>query len=161
MWGRVIDVADGHAARRLSLDTILAGGPIRLDPVRQVRLGRQVGKVLGWIHSPQRPTSGPVIDCSKPSAMAFPDQSWACVEWQFDSTKNEMHLWFNGTLLADADIIGKGTRCGEQRDLGKPWTGPAFDTLTLAAAISGFDRPARDVVRRSRGQHPAPRLPQP
>jgi hypothetical protein len=66
--------------------------------------------------------------------MAFPDQSWACVEWQFDSSKNEMHLWFNGTLVADADIIGTGTRCVNSGDLGKPWTGPAYDTLALGWA---------------------------
>ena len=63
--------------------------------------------------------------------MAFPSQRWACVEWEFDGNKNEMHLWFDGALLADADIVGQGTRCVNSGDLGKPWTAPTFANLIL------------------------------
>ncbi len=132
MWGRVMMWLTATPPGAYHWNTILAGGPIPgSTQYARYGWGGQVGKVLAGYTVHNGPTSGPVIDCSKPSAMAFPDQSWACVEWQFDSTKNEMHLWFNGTLLADADIIGKGTRCVNSGDLGKPWTGPAFDTLTL------------------------------
>jgi hypothetical protein len=71
------------------------------------------------------------MDCSKPSASAFPSQKWVCVEWQFDGTKNEMHLWFDGTLLSDVDVVGMGTRCVNNADLGKPWAAPAFSFLSL------------------------------
>jgi hypothetical protein len=93
--------------------------------------GGQNGKVLAGYTVRTTPSGAASVDCSKPSAMAFPTQRWACVEWEFDGNKNEMHLWFDGALLADADIVGQGTRCVNGGDLGKPWTAPTFANLIL------------------------------
>jgi hypothetical protein len=71
------------------------------------------------------------IDCSNPSASAFPSGRWVCVEWEFDGPKNAMHLWFDGALLSDVDVNGMGTRCVANADLGKPWTAPNFSFLSL------------------------------
>ncbi|MEA2699497.1 MAG: hypothetical protein QOI66_3768 [Myxococcales bacterium] len=93
--------------------------------------GGQFGKVLAGYTVRTTPAGSATTDCSKPSAMAIPAQRWVCVEWEFDGNKNEMHLWFDGALLADADIVGMGNRCVNQGDLGKPWAGPIFSNQTL------------------------------
>ena len=94
--------------------------------------GGQFGKVLaGYTVRTAQTATTATIDCSKPSASAFPSGKWVCVEWKFDGTKNEMHLWFDGTLLTDVDIVGMGTRCVNNADLGKPWAAPTFSFLSL------------------------------
>jgi hypothetical protein len=94
--------------------------------------GGQFGKVLaGYTVRTAQTAMTATIDCSNPSASAFPSQRWVCVEWEFDGTKNEMHLWFDGTLLSDVDVVGMGTRCVNNADLGKPWSAPSFSFLSL------------------------------
>jgi hypothetical protein len=94
--------------------------------------GGQFGKVLaGYTVRTMQTAPTATMDCSKPSASAFPSQRWVCVEWQFDGTKNEMHLWFDGTLLGDVDVVGMGTRCVNNADLGKPWAAPDFSFLSI------------------------------
>lgn len=94
--------------------------------------GGQFGKVLaGYTVRTTQTATTATMDCSNPSASAFPSQKWVCVEWQFDGTKNEMHLWFDGTLLTDVDVVGMGTRCVNNADLGKPWSAPTFSFLSL------------------------------
>jgi hypothetical protein len=94
--------------------------------------GGQFGKVLaGYTVRTAQTAMTATMDCSKPSASAFPSQKWVCVEWQFDGAKNEMHLWFDGALLTDVDVVGMGTRCVSNTDLGKPWAAPTFSFLSL------------------------------
>ncbi|HVU49764.1 MAG TPA: hypothetical protein VHL80_03700, partial [Polyangia bacterium] len=94
--------------------------------------GGQFGKVLaGYTVRTSQTATTATMDCSNPSASAFPSQKWVCVEWQFDGVKNEMHLWFDGTLLKDVDVVGMGTKCVSNADLGKPWSAPDFSFLSL------------------------------
>jgi len=93
--------------------------------------GGQVGKVLAGYTVRDSPTGAAVIDCSKPSASAIPEKRWVCVEWKFDGVANEMHYWFDGTLLADVDVIRTGTRCVNAGDLGSTWQGPVFANLSV------------------------------
>ena len=72
-----------------------------------------------------------VIDCSKPSRMALPEKAWTCLEWEFDGAGNQMHLWLDGALLADADIIKTGTACVTPKPPNDTWTAPTFANLTL------------------------------
>ncbi len=132
MWGRMMMWLTATPAGGYHWNTIQAAGTVP-GPTQWGKYGwgGQNGRVLAGYTLRNDPAGSAIMDCSKPSAMAFPDQRWVCVEWQFDGNKNEMHMWFDGTLLADADIIGKGTRCVNGGDLAKPWTGPAFANLTL------------------------------
>ena len=82
------------------------------------------------VRSAQTATTA-TMDCSKPSVSAFPSQKWVCVEWQFDGPKDELHLWFDGALLTDVDVVGMGNRCVNNADLGKPWAAPTFSFLSL------------------------------
>jgi hypothetical protein len=93
--------------------------------------GGQAGKVLAGYTVRDSPTGAAVIDCSKPSASAIPEKKWVCVEWKFDGVANEMHYWFDGTLLADVDVVRTGTRCVNAGDLGSTWQAPAFANLSI------------------------------
>jgi hypothetical protein len=94
--------------------------------------GGQFGKILaGYTVRTAQTATTATMDCSNPSMSAFPSGKWVCVEWQFDGTKNAMHLWFDGTLLSDVDVNGMGTRCVANTDLGKPWSAPDFSFLSL------------------------------
>jgi hypothetical protein len=75
-----------------------------------------------------------VIDCSKPSKMGLPEKAWTCLEWEFDGVGNQMHLWLDGTLLADADIIKTGTQCVTPKPPNDTWQAPTFANLTLGWA---------------------------
>jgi hypothetical protein len=93
--------------------------------------GGQFGTVLAGYTVRDSPTGPAVIDCSKPSATGIPEKRWVCVEWKFDGVANEMHEWFDGALLADADVIKTGTRCVNAADLGSPWQAPVFANLSI------------------------------
>jgi hypothetical protein len=75
-----------------------------------------------------------VIDCSKPSKMGLPEKTWTCLEWEFDGVGNQMHLWLDGALLADADIIKTGTQCVTPKPPNDTWQAPTFANLTLGWA---------------------------
>jgi hypothetical protein len=74
------------------------------------------------------------IDCSKPSKMGLPEKNWTCLEWEFDGVGNQMHLWLDGALLADADIIKTGTQCVTPKPPNDTWQAPTFANLTLGWA---------------------------
>ncbi len=93
--------------------------------------GGQAGKVLAGYTVRSDPAGTILMDCSKPSATALPEKRWSCVEWKFDGVANEMHYWFDGALLADVDVIGKGTRCVNAGDLGTTWQAPTFANLSV------------------------------
>jgi len=93
--------------------------------------GGQNGKVLAGYTVRLDPSDAALVDCSNPSASAMPEKKWACLEWKFDGVANEMHYWFDGVLLADVDVVGKGTRCVNQGDLGSTWLAPTFANLTV------------------------------
>ncbi|HET6284776.1 MAG TPA: hypothetical protein VFH73_27720 [Polyangia bacterium] len=132
MYGRVMMWLAGTPGGGYHWNSIQGAGVIPASKLwGKYGWGGQNGKVLAGYTV--RPTANGAIsmDCSKPSVMAFPDQRWVCLEWAFDGNKNEMHMWFDGKLLADADIVGMGTRCVNGGDLGKPWAGPTFSTISI------------------------------
>jgi hypothetical protein len=132
MFGRVMLWLTGTPGGNYHWNSIQAAGVIPTSTQwGKYGWGGQAGKVLAGYTVRRDAAGGVLIDCSKPSAMAFPAQKWVCVEWGFDGTKNEMHMWFDGQLLADADIVGTGTRCVAGGDLGKPWAAPVFSNLTI------------------------------
>ncbi len=75
-----------------------------------------------------------VVDCSKPSKMALPEKKWTCLEWEFDGVGNALHLWLDGKLLDDADVIKTGTQCVTPKPPNDTWQAPTFANLTLGWA---------------------------
>jgi hypothetical protein len=94
--------------------------------------GGMYGTILAGYTIRDNPTDmQAVIDCSKPSQLALPEKTWTCVEWEFDGQGNQMHLWLDDTLVADADIITTGTQCVTPEPANNTWQAPTFSNLTL------------------------------
>lgn len=74
---------------------------------------------------------GPKSDCWRHSnARLVPVAKWSCLEWQFDGSKNQMHLWLDGTAADDLTIDGKGDGCVNQ-DASYTWAAPNFERLDV------------------------------
>ena len=132
MYGRVMMWLTQTPAGNYHWNNIQAAGTIPTSMrYGKYGWGGQNGKILAGYTVRDTPTGAAVIDCSKPSAMAILEKRWVCVEWKFDGVGNEMHLWFDGTLLADVDVIGTGTRCLNNVGLGSTWSAPTFANLSI------------------------------
>jgi hypothetical protein len=75
-------------------------------------------------------TSGVSTDCWDHSATVMPTGRWACVEWHYRTSGDEMDLWLDGAPLDDVSIRGVGEGCGGH-DTGDHWYAPVFDRLSL------------------------------
>ena len=69
-------------------------------------------------------------DCWQHSTVAFPEGSWACMEWHFDGPLNKMEFWLDGTQIPALTVDQMGQGC-IANGLGGKWVMPAFDTLRL------------------------------
>jgi len=72
-------------------------------------------------------------DCRQDSASTMPTGTWACVEWHFSTSNNEVQYWLDGAELADLHVIDRGQSCVyDQPPLNGQWLAPpAFQTLYL------------------------------
>ena len=86
----------------------------------------------------------PSADCSKVAQTeTMPTKSWVCWQWKFDATKNETHLWVNGTEQTEVAVVGKGTACAPA---GTVWQGPtAFTKLIVGWEHYQDDAPAQEA----------------
>lgn len=76
-------------------------------------------------------TNGIATDCWDHSDTVMPTQTWACLEWRFDTATDEMQFWLDGTEVSDIHPIGTGEGCVGQ-DLDGAWPAPpAFEVLRL------------------------------
>ena len=130
------------------------------------RYGGQHQQGLGLMANYE--TTPPVrSDCWQHSQSRLPVQRWACVEWRFAVSGNEMQFWLDGSELIDLHVVERGqgeqSGCLSTEALGGRWLAPpAFQSLYL-----GWERyqdTANDqnvwvddvVVARSRIGCPAP-----
>ena len=61
-----------------------------------------------------------------------PDKTWMCWEWRFDSDKNEMDFWMDGTLLRSVKGTGDGCLTGNGT-----WQAPAaFESISVGERIA-------------------------
>ena len=127
-----------------------AGPPAGMPKVAaKYSFGGEKGKLMAGYSVRQRPvdamgmfllrgggmeaTDGnPSADCSKVAATeVMPPKAWVCWQWKFDATKNETHLWVNGTEQTEVAVVGKGTACSTG-GAGTVWQGPtAFTKLIV------------------------------
>jgi hypothetical protein len=76
-------------------------------------------------------TNGISTDCWDHSETVMPTQTWACLEWRFNTATDEMQFWLDGTELTDIHVTGSGEGCGGQ-DLNGAWPAPKqFEVLRL------------------------------
>lgn len=75
-------------------------------------------------------TNGVSSDCWDHSATVMPTGRWACLEWHYRTSTDEMELSLDGTPLDDVHVVGAGEGCGGH-DTGDHWYAPVFDRLSL------------------------------
>ena len=75
-------------------------------------------------------TNGVSNDCWDHSATVMPTDRWACLEWHYRTSTDEMVLSLDGTPLDDVHVVGAGEGCGGH-DTGDHWYAPVFDRLSL------------------------------
>jgi hypothetical protein len=99
------------------------------------RYGGQHQQGLGLMANYE--TTPPVrSDCWQHSQSRLPVQRWACVEWRFAVSGNEMQLWLDGSELTDLHVVERGqgeqSGCLGTEALGGRWLAPpAFQSLYL------------------------------
>jgi hypothetical protein len=81
--------------------------------------------MAGYTIRPSSEFDLPTVDCATTSDMGVPVKRWVCVEWQFNGTSDEMHLWFDGQPQTQVDVVKTGGSCPV------PWKAPPFDKLFL------------------------------
>jgi hypothetical protein len=88
--------------------------------------GQHEGKLMANFE-----TQGKATDCWDHSETVMPTQTWACIEWRFNTATDEMQFWLDGTELTDIHPVGTGEGCVNQ-DLNGAWPAPAqFEVLRL------------------------------
>lgn len=88
--------------------------------------GQHEGKLMANFE-----TQGKATDCWDHSETVMPTQTWACLEWRFNTATDEMQFWLDGTELSDIHPVGMGEGCVNQ-DLSGAWPAPAqFEVLRL------------------------------
>jgi len=81
--------------------------------------------MAGYTIRPMGEFDLPTVDCAKTSNTGVPVKRWVCVEWQFNGSNDEMHLWFDGQAQTPVDVVKTGGGCSV------PWQAPVFDKLFL------------------------------
>jgi hypothetical protein len=78
------------------------------------------------------PAVGPSSDCwlAGGNTEVVVVGKWTCVEWMFDTGKNTMRFWQNGTELTDLAMTGTGQGCVHQPAT-YTWLAPTFERLDL------------------------------
>jgi hypothetical protein len=77
------------------------------------------------------PSRGPQTDCYRhANGVVVPVGRWACAEWFFDGTNNQMRFWLDGMELTDIQINQTGTGCVAQ-PAEYVWQAPVFSRIDV------------------------------
>ncbi len=94
-------------------EIVRGGGALQGGGRAQLNTGGENGKVV-INYEPG--------DCTKYSAVPFPEKRWTCYQWRFDGAKNDIHEWVDGISADDIPVAPAG-QC---------WRAPmAVDTLHI------------------------------
>jgi hypothetical protein len=93
------------------------------------RYGGQFRKMMANYDSDRK--AGYFTDCAKRAPeVDLPVQRWVCMEWRFDTGKNEMHLWLDGEPVDKLTVTGRGDVClGHALD--DNWVLPAYEAMRI------------------------------
>lgn len=124
LWGRMMvyfeGVPDGHTD--LARGNGGNGGP-------NYNIGEQHDSIMLNYYAGSSAT-----DCwarPKPEKKV-PDKTWMCWEWRFDSAKNQMDFWMDGTLLRSVDKNGDGCLTGN----GAWQAPPTFESISVGELVA-------------------------
>jgi len=124
LWGRMMvyfeGIPDGHTD--LARGNGGNGGP-------NYNVGEQHASIMLNYYAGSSAT-----DCwarPKPEKKV-PDKTWMCWEWRFDSAKNQMDFWMDGTLLRSVDKNGDGCLTGN----GVWQAPPTFESISIGEQIA-------------------------
>ncbi|MES1183278.1 MAG: hypothetical protein ABUL60_05655 [Myxococcales bacterium] len=124
LWGRMMvyfeGVPDGHTD--LARGNGGNGGP-------NYNVGEQHDSIMLNYYAGSSAT-----DCwarPKPEKKV-PDKTWMCWEWRFDSAKNQMDFWMDGTLLRSVDMNGDGCLTGN----GVWQAPPTFESISVGELVA-------------------------
>jgi len=109
------------APPRLHWDNVRATGPLADGKEAQYNLGGESASFLSN-YEPH--------DCYRRTRVPYPQGRWACLQWQFDGTKNEARLWIDGEPIDDQTVVRSGTGCVHAPKTTE-WVAPAFDTFQV------------------------------
>jgi hypothetical protein len=123
LWGRMMvyfdGVPDGHT------DMVNAKG----QGAANYNVGEQHASIMLNYYAGSSAT-----DCwarPKPEKKV-PDKTWMCWEWRFDSAKNEIDYWMDGTLLRSVKGTGDGCLQGNIT-----WQAPpAFESISIGERVA-------------------------
>ncbi|HVU49918.1 MAG TPA: hypothetical protein VHL80_04480, partial [Polyangia bacterium] len=92
-----------------------------------------------WENASEAPTTYCTVTAT---AATIAPNKWVCVEWMFDRTKPELHVWLDGATQSALDVTGGGGTCSA--GTAATWTGPEHFTETdLGWEINGNDAGGR------------------
>ncbi len=67
-----------------------------------------------------------------PQDYLIPKNTWACVQWHFDASKNTLQFWLNDKELSQIQVIEQGDGCVASNTQNNVWWGPeAFGSIKL------------------------------
>jgi hypothetical protein len=101
------------------------------DPATNMFKGNQLMANYDTTDFYATPSRGPNTDCYRhANAVVVPVGRWACAEWFFDGTNNQMRFWLDGTELTDIQINQTGTGCVAQPAT-YVWQAPVFSRIDV------------------------------
>lgn len=73
---------------------------------------------------------GPGSDCWHHSEQKIPEQTWTCMEWEFDSDTRTMRFWLDGAEVPDLTVGAEGQGC-VHHDAMDQWYYPSLDRMSF------------------------------
>lgn len=123
VWGRMLVYFEGVPDGHTDMANAKGQGPANYN------VGEQHDSIMLNYYAGSQAT-----DCwarPKPEKKV-PDKTWMCWEWMFDSAKNHIDFWMDGTLLRSVDNTGDGCLQGNG-----PWQAPAaFEVIGVGERIA-------------------------
>lgn len=66
-----------------------------------------------------------------PADYLIPKNTWACVQWHFDASKNTLQFWLDGKELSQIQVVDQGDGCGANTQNGIWWGPESFSDIRL------------------------------
>jgi hypothetical protein len=109
-----------RAPPRLHWDNVRASGTLPGGREAQYNLGGENASFLSN-YEPH--------DCYRRTQIPYPQGRWACLQWQFDGSRNEFRVWHDGQPVEEATVQRFGQGCVDKTT--SEWIAPTFERLFI------------------------------